>query len=166
MSASGGRRIKRSIFLDMSTIRFLEPDEIKRYRDYARLQGYVDQKTEAIGAHNAGTANPEVSANIRRLTNVGMFRAYIYQYLQNHPQIRKDMTLLVRQLNPTPNGLPIEIYCFTNTTNWGAYEEIQSDLLDHLLALAPDFDLRAFQHPSGHDLARLTRQETPNASPS
>jgi miniconductance mechanosensitive channel len=121
------------------------------------LEDYLDQKSQEIEAHNTGTNNPDVNANIRRLTNVGMFRAYIYQYLQNHPQIRKDMTLLVRQLNPTSDGLPIEIYCFTNTTEWRAYEDIQADLLDHLLALAPDFGLRAFQHPSGQDLKQLAK---------
>jgi miniconductance mechanosensitive channel len=89
---------------------------------------------------------------------VGTFRAYIRGYLRRHAAIHDNMTLLVRQLNPTPQGLPIEIYCFTNTTDWGAYEDIQSDLLDHLLALAPDFGLQTFQNPSGRDLMGLRQQ--------
>ena len=133
----------------------LEPDEIEHYEEYALLKSYLDEKHREIEAHNASTGDRLVNANIRRLTNVGTFRAYIYGYLRNHASIHGNMTLLVRQLNPTPQGLPIEIYCFTNTTDWGAYEDIQSDLMDHLLALAPDFGLRTFQNPSGWDLTQL-----------
>ena len=157
MSLSGGRRIKRSIFIDMNTINFLEPKEIERFEKYALLKDYIDEKRREIEDYNASSEERRINANIRRLTNVGTFRAYIYSYLRNHAAIHKNMTLLVRQLDPTPQGLPIEIYCFTNTTNWGAYEGIQSDLLDHLLALAPDFGLRTFQSPSGRDLLQLTR---------
>jgi miniconductance mechanosensitive channel len=157
MSASGGRRIKRSIFIDMNTIRFLESDEIERFEEYALLKDYIDEKRREIEAYNASSEERRINANIRRLTNVGTFRAYIRGYLRNHAAIHENMTLLVRQLDPTPQGLPIEIYCFTNTTDWGAYEDIQSDLMDHLLALAPDFGLRTFQNPSGRDLMELRK---------
>jgi len=133
MSLAGGRRIKRS----------------------ALLQDYVEQKCRDIESYDSGGRDRAINANIRRLTNVGTFRAYLYNYLKNHPQIHKNMTLLVRQLDPTPQGLPIEIYCFTTTTEWNAYEDIQSDVMDHLFALAPDFGLRIFQSPSGQDVRQL-----------
>jgi len=155
MSLAGGRRIKRSIFIDMNTIRFLEPDDVENFEKYALLQGYVEEKRQEIESYNASGQDRAINANIRRLTNVGTFRAYIYRYLKNHPQIHKNLTLLVRQLDPTPQGLPIEIYCFTTTTEWNAYEDIQSDLMDHLFALAPDFGLRIFQNPSGQDIRTL-----------
>jgi miniconductance mechanosensitive channel len=93
--------------------------------------------------------------NARRLTNVGMLRAYIFRYLRNHPLINQEMTLLVRQREPTPDGLPIQIYCFTTTTEWVEYEDIQSDIFDHILAIVPEFGLRVFQHPSGEDVRNL-----------
>ncbi len=155
MALAGGRRIKRSIFIDVNTIDFLEPNEIETFEKYALLQNYIDQKRRELETHNASGRDRTINANIRRLTNLGTFRAYIYSYLKNHPQIHGNMTLLVRQLDPTPQGLPIEIYCFTTTTDWNAYEDIQSDMIDHLFAVAPDFGLRAFQNPSGQDLKRL-----------
>jgi miniconductance mechanosensitive channel len=155
MTIAGGRRIKRSIFIDANTIRFLEPDEIEAFEKYTLLQDYIDHKRRDIESYNASERDRTINANIRRLTNVGTFRAYIYSYLKNHPQIHKTMTLLVRQLDPTPQGLPIEIYCFTTTTNWNAYEDIQSDMIDHLFAVAPDFGLHTFQNPSGQDFKRL-----------
>ncbi|UCH90131.1 MAG: mechanosensitive ion channel, partial [Thermoplasmata archaeon] len=95
--------------------------------------------------------------NGRRLTNVGTFRAYVEAYLRSHPQIHQDMTLLVRQLDPGPNGLPIEIYAFTNDTRWAAYEAIQADIFDHILAVVPQFDLRVFQEPAGKDFEKIAR---------
>ncbi len=129
--------------------------KIERFEKYALLRDYIAEKRREIELYDAGPGDRSINANIRRLTNVGTFRAYIYSYLRNHAAIHENMTLLVRQLDPTPQGLPIEIYCFTSTTDWGAYEGIQSDLMDHLLALAPDFGLRTFQSPSGWDLAQL-----------
>jgi miniconductance mechanosensitive channel len=155
MSLAGGRRIKRSVFIDVNTIRFLEPADIESFEKYALLQGYVEQKRQDIESYNSSARDHAINANIRRLTNVGTFRAYIYNYLKSHPQIHKNMTLLVRQLDPTPQGLPIQIYCFTTTTGWNAYEDIQSDVMDHLFALAPDFGLRIFQSPSGQDVREL-----------
>jgi miniconductance mechanosensitive channel len=155
MTLAGGRRIKRSIFIDANTIRFLEPNEIEAFEKYTLLRDYIDQKRRDIETYNASGRDRTINANIRRLTNVGTFRAYIYSYLKNHPQIHRNLTLLVRQLDPTPQGLPIEIYCFTTTTDWNAYEDIQSDMIDHLFAVAPDFGLHTFQNPSGQDFKRL-----------
>jgi miniconductance mechanosensitive channel len=159
MSISGGRRIKRSFFIDVTSVRFLELGEVMRFQDFALLGDYVRTKSEEIERYNAEEGrNPEINADIRRLTNVGTLRAYILSYLRNHPKIHRNMTLLVRQLAPGPKGLPIEIYCFTNTTDWDAYEAIQADLFDHILAIVPEFGLRVFQSPSGADVERLTRE--------
>ncbi len=155
MSQAGGRRIKRAIYIDLNTIRFLEPDEIERFGRYKLLQDYIERKQLEVDSHNDSQADRDINANLRRLTNVGTFRAYVVNHLRSHPRIHDNMTLMVRQLEPTPHGLPIEVYCFTNVTDWGEYEDIQSDLLDHLLAVAPDFGLRAFQSPSGADLSAL-----------
>ena len=156
MSQSGGRRIKRCIFLDVSSIRFQTPDEVDHFTRFALLKDYIRNKDQELADYNAGLAT-EVDANVnrRRLTNVGTFRAYAYNYLKNHPRIHDDMTLIVRQLAAGPEGLPLEIYCFTNTTEWAAYEDVQSDIFDHLLAIVPEFGLRLFQKPAGSDLADL-----------
>jgi len=156
MSRSGGRRIKRSLFVDLSTIRFLSDEEVERLGSWTLLRDYVARKRSEIESYNAADGRDRsVNADIRRLTNVGTLRAYIEAYLRAHSSIHEGMTLLVRQLQPTEFGLPIEIYCFTSTTEWNAYEAIQSDLFDHIFALVPEFGLRAFQSPSGADLARL-----------
>jgi miniconductance mechanosensitive channel len=161
MSLSGGRRIKRALYLDMSTVRFLEAGEIDRFGQFALLVDYVRDKRAELDTHNAAQGrNPQLNADIRRLTNLGTFRVYIERYLRTHPHIHQEMTLLVRQLNPTPTGIPIEIYCFTNTTNWNAYEAIQADVFDHLLAIAPEFGLRVFQSPTGADVTRLAEVAT------
>ena len=156
MSQSGARRIKRAIFIDVSSIRFQTQDEVDHFKRFALLNDYVKNKEQELADYNAGLAT-EVDADVnrRRLTNVGTFRAYAYDYLKNHPRIDKNMTLIVRQLAPGPEGLPLEIYCFTNTTEWAAYEDIQSDVFDHLLAIVPEFGLRLYQKPAGSDLANL-----------
>jgi len=164
MSASGGRRIKRAIRIDMNSVRFLAPEEIERFAGFALLHDYVTGKRDEITRWNQQEGrNPELNADIRRLTNLGTFRAYVERYLKAHPNIHQGMTLLVRQLSPDEHGIPIEIYCFTNTTEWNAYESIQADLFDHFLAVAADFGLRTFQAPSGRDLAELAG-ELPEAS--
>lgn len=156
MSKSGGRRIKRSIFIDVSTIRKQTQDEVDRFTRFALLRDYIEGKEQELADYNAGLENEvDAEVNQRRLTNIGTFRAYALNYLKNHPRIRKDMTLLVRQLAPGPEGLPLEIYCFTATTAWAEYEDIQSDIFDHLLAIVPEFGLRLFQKPAGSDLANL-----------
>jgi len=156
MFDGGGRRIKRALCINMATIRFLSAEEIDRFGRFALLQGYIADKRDALQAHNARTEpGPAVPANTRRLTNIGTLRAYIVAYLRNHPKIHRGLTFLVRQLAPTPDGLPIEIYVFVNDTRWAEYEAVQADIFDHILAMIPEFGLRAYQRPSGEDVAGL-----------
>jgi len=156
MSQTGARRIKRAIFVDVSSIRFQTPGEVDYFRRFALLKDYIENKEKELADYNDGLEiEVEAEVNRRRLTNVGTFRAYAYNYLKNHPKIHEGMTLIVRQLGPGPEGLPLEIYCFTNTTEWAAYEDIQSDIFDHLLAIVPEFKLRLYQKPAGSDLANL-----------
>lgn len=157
MSESGGRRIKRALHLDLSTVRFLAEDEIGRLGKYELLREYMAKKQEELERHREEkrTAGDDLVPEIRRLTNAGTFRAYVFNYLEAHPLIHDEMTLLVRQLAPTPKGLPIEVYCFTNDTAWATYEGVQGDIFDHLLAILPEFGLEAFQEPAGSDFARI-----------
>ncbi len=157
MSRAGGRRIKRAINLDLGTVRFLTGEEIERFGRFELLRDYIGKKKEELAAQNARAAEGEggsgpVIANARRLTNVGTFRAYVVNYLRQHPTVHQRMTLLVRQLQSGPTGLPMEIYVFSNDTNWINYEAFQSDIFDHLLAMVPEFGLRVFQNPSGEDV--------------
>lgn len=155
MSESGGRRIKRSLFVDQNGVRFLTAAEEKDLHRFALLDDYLGRKRQELSEWNAAIEKAgRDPVNARRVTNIGTLRAYIAAYLESNDHIAKGMTLLVRQLAPTPQGLPIEIYCFTTTTAWNAYEDIQSDIFDHLLAILPEFGLRAFQAPSGIDLQR------------
>lgn len=159
MTDSGGRRIKRSIFIDQNSVHFLKQDEEDHLRKFRLLKDYLAIKDQEIQDWNKQHGD-DFEVNCRRITNLGTFRAYIEQYLKNHPKIHKNMTLLVRQMPLTAEGIPIELYCFTNDINWNAYEGIQSDIFDHLLAILPEFGLRVFQDPTGSDLAniRLIRQ--------
>ena len=154
MSDSGGRRIKRSINIDMNSIKFCSNDLIEKIKSITLISKYVDGKLSEINKHNI-SANKESIINGRALTNIGTYRAYVKAYLKNNKNIHEDMTFLVRQLSPTENGLPIQIYVFSNNTNWIDYEEIQSDLFDHLLAALNQFDLKLYQRPSGNDLSKL-----------
>lgn len=157
MSESGGRRIKRALHIDLRSIRFLGDDELVRLSRYHLLHDYLQAKQKEIAEYNQRHGMvPGADISARRLTNIGTFRVYIEQYLHQHAKIHQEMTLMVRQLPPTPAGLPLEIYTFSNTTNWVAYEGIQSDIFDHLLAIIPEFDLRVFQEPSGADLTTVT----------
>ncbi|WP_336766012.1 mechanosensitive ion channel family protein [Paenibacillus sp. USHLN196] len=156
MQVSGGRRIKRSIYIDISSIRFCTEEMVAEFEKIHYLTEYVTTKTKEIHAYNMEhQVNTESNVNGRQLTNVGVFREYIHQYLRNHPKIHKDMTLIVRQLAPGDNGLPLEIYAFSNDTAWGVYEAIQADIFDHIFAVASTFGLRAFQNPTGHDIVQL-----------
>jgi miniconductance mechanosensitive channel len=157
MSESGGRRIKRSLALDLSSVHFLTKQEIDRLSTFELLRDYMSEKREALAKYTEETAGlaPDVEPLKRRLTNVGTYRAYVLEYLKANPKIHKDMTLLVRQLSPTPQGLPLELYCFTNDTAWTNYEGIQDDIFDHLIAILPEFGLEAFQEPAGTDFGRL-----------
>jgi miniconductance mechanosensitive channel len=155
MSESGGRRIKRSIMIDQNSVGFLTADEESGLRQYDVLSPYLVEKHDEI----AKGGRPTDDVNMRRLTNLGTFRAYVVAYLQAREDISDDKTLIVRQLAPTSDGLPIEIYAFTTTTAWSDYEDIQADIFDHLLAIMPSFGLRLFQAPTGLDFqgVRLLR---------
>ena len=152
MKDSGGRRIKRPIHIDMRSIRFADEGLLEKFQRFDLLKGYLQSRLDEVNAHNQ-TVNTDLSelVNGRRLTNIGTFRAYIMAYLKNHPQIRQDRTFLIRQLEPGDNGLPIEIYIFTDTTVWAEYEAIQADIFDHLLAVIPEFDLAPFQNSTGKE---------------
>lgn len=190
MSESGGRRIKRSLSIDMNSVRFLDDDDVEALSRREALRDYMRRKREELSRHNAtraevakagalpggggettgletldtvgretsGTVGPAMSDTVpelRRLTNLGTFRAYVYSYLKAHAGTHKGLTLLVRQLAPGPQGVPIEVYCFAADTAWASYESLQGDIFDHLIAVLPEFDLRVFQSPAGGDLAKL-----------
>ncbi len=156
MSESGGRRIKRSLLLDQNSIRFLSDAETAKFERFALLEDYITAKRQEISTDNTDLSGDEAAAvNLRRLTNIGTFRAYIVNYLRARADISDTMTFLVRQLPSGPDGLPIEIYIFTNTTEWVSYEAIQADIFDHLLAIIPEFGLRVYQKPSGMDVRAL-----------
>lgn len=156
MTEAGGRRIKRALFIDATSVRFLTNDEIERLERLTLLKDYLEDKVDAIEQWN-GTlgAAGECPANRRQLTNLGTFRAYVANYLKGHPCIRRDMTNMARQLPLTAEGIPLELYCFTDTTTWVDYETIQADLFDHLIAVLPEFGLRVYQHPSGFDMRQM-----------
>ena len=152
MAESGGRRIKRSINIDMSSIKFCTNEMIDRYAKYNVIANYIKVKLEEVQRFNIeNNITDESLINGRSLTNIGTFRAYIEGYLRNHNKIHDEMTFLVRQLSPSANGLPIEIYVFSNDTDWLNYEKIQADIFDHLLAVVSEFELKVFQNPSGSD---------------
>lgn len=158
MQQSGGRRIKRSVHIDQSTVRHLTDEELERFKRFVLLKDYIAGKERELREYNEGLDEAvRADVNMRRLTNVGTFRAYVFNYLKNHPKIHKDMTLLVRQLPPGPTGLPIEIYAFTSTTAWAEYEGIQADIFDHVLTVIPEFGLKVFQQPAGADVQALVR---------
>jgi miniconductance mechanosensitive channel len=156
MQEKGARRIKRALFVDQNSIKFIDEKMCVRLKDFSLLDDYLERKQRELDTWNAELAARGAAAlNARKASNIGTFRAYIERYLCNHPAIRQDMTLIVRQLSPTSEGLPLEIYCFSNTTVWAEYERIQSDIFDHLLAIIAEFDLRVFQRPGGADMQAL-----------
>ncbi len=164
MSESGGRRIKRAIYIDMTSVVFCDQEMLERYARIACLREYLHTRLAEVENWNRehGVAAEEAGVNGRRLTNLGTFRAYLQAYLRSHPLVRQDMTFLVRQLAPGANGLPIEIYVFCADQDWVRYEGVQADIMDHLLAILPYFDLRVFQSPSGADLRALGGRGTAN----
>ena len=169
MTESGGRRIKRPIHLDMNSIRFLTDEEVQNLRKIRVLRKYIDEKLAEITTYNECEVPPEFigeEVNVRKLTNVGTFRAYITAYLREHKGIRQDMIFLIRQLEPSPKGLPIEIYVFCNDIRWVFYEGIQADIFDHLLSVVPKFGLRVFQEPTGLDFAAALSRGSSTAAPS
>ncbi|MBN2163622.1 MAG: mechanosensitive ion channel family protein [Pontiellaceae bacterium] len=157
MKESGGRRIKRSIYIDMNTVRFADEAMLDKFKQMELLRDYVIKTQAAIDQHNT-EKRIDLSATVvngRRQTNLGIFRAYLVSYLRNHPDIHQDMTFLVRHLQPTAQGLPIEIYVFSSDQIWTNYEAIQADIFDHIFAAVPEFGLRVYQQPSGADLTAL-----------
>ncbi len=158
MQQSDGRRIKRSIFLDVSSVRFCLPEMIEHYKSIDILRSYVERKELELAEHNRERGiNASIDVNGRRMTNLGVFRHYLVAYLSEHPLVNSQMTLIVRQLQPTPQGLPLEIYAFTADKRWERYESIQSDIFDHVFAALPQFGLRAFQAPSGKDVVAAAK---------
>ncbi|MBT8428948.1 MAG: mechanosensitive ion channel family protein [Gammaproteobacteria bacterium] len=157
MSESGGRRIKRSINIDISSVKLCTPEMLERFAKIQYIADYIERKRKQLAEWNAERGiDMNDPINARNMTNVGTFRAYILAYLENHPEINQDMTLLVRQLEPGPTGLPIQIYCFSKDTRWASYERIQADIFDHLLAVAQEFDLSIYQSPTGSDFRALS----------
>ena len=160
MTDSGGRRIKRAIYIDISTIRFWDEELLRRFQQFDLLQDYLESKLKEVDNSNQTVGeNLDQMVNERRFTNIGTFRAYIKAFLKNHSDIHDEMTFLIRQLPPGEKGLPMEIYVFTNDTDWVRYESIQSDIFDHLMAIISEFDLKVFQNPSGNDFKSIARSK-------
>jgi len=156
MQESGGRRIKRSIIIKQSSIRFVREEELPRFQQIQGIQAYIQKRGDEINKHNEHIgADRSILLNGRNFTNFGLYRKYVEWYVENHPAIRKDMTLLVRQLAPNENGLPLELYVFTNTTDWNQYEYIMADIFDHLIAAVSFFDLCIFERESGSDITKV-----------
>jgi len=156
MQETGGRRIKRSIYVDVSSIQFCTDEMLERFKKIQYLREYIESKEQEIEQYNREHGvDPSSIVNGRRLTNIGTYRIYIEHYITNHPMIHKGLTSMVRQLAPGEYGLPLEIYAFTSDIRWTAYEAIQSDIFDHVLAVASEFGLRVFQNPTGHDMRNM-----------
>lgn len=161
MQASGGRRIKRSIYVDTGSIVMCSPEMIDKFKKIHLLQAYIAEKEQEIASYNEERRiDRSITVNGRAMTNIGVFRVYILQYLKSHPKIHQGMTCMVRQLQPEETGLPLEVYAFVNDINWIAYEGVQSDIFDHILAVASEFGLRIFQNPTGFDLKSGLQGET------
>lgn len=156
MFQSGGRRVKRSINIDMSSVRFCTPEMLDKYKKIQLLKEYIDDTEDMVTKYNKehGIDN-SILVNGRRQTNLGVFRAYLNSYLKNLPAVNHEMTCMVRQLQPAENGLPMELYFFSADKNWVAYEGVQADVFDHVLAIIPEFGLRVFQNPTGEDLRQI-----------
>ncbi|RZG77846.1 mechanosensitive ion channel family protein [Acinetobacter sp. WCHAc060025] len=157
MKQVGARRIKRSIFIDQNSVHFLSAQEQNKFKSFLLLDTYLNEKQNELKAFNQQFLN-DAMLNQRRLTNIGTFRAYVTAYLKQHSGISQTQTVMVRQMQPTSEGLPLEIYAFANTTIWGDYEMIQSDIFDHLMAILPEFGLKIYQAPSGSDLQAMFQQ--------
>ena len=160
MIESGARRIKRSLLIDQTSVRFCDDELLEKFWRLRRLRPYLEAKQKELERANAahcGDKNGQLPLNRRALTNLGTFRAYVVAYLNENAKLRKDITVMVRQLPPTPNGLPLEVYVYSGDTEWTQYEGIQADIFDHLLAALPYFDLRLFQYPTGEDVQTLKR---------
>jgi miniconductance mechanosensitive channel len=157
MEESGGRRIKRFVSLDTGTIKFCDAAMLSRFEKFDLIHDYVIQKEKELREYNKGkNLTEEDYISGRHQTNVGIFRKYLEVYLRQHPMIHKEMTFLIRQLQPVGKGLPIEIYVFSKDQEWANYEAIQADIFDHIFAVIPEFELRVFQEPTGADISSLS----------
>jgi miniconductance mechanosensitive channel len=149
MQSSGGRRIKRSILLRAKSIKYLNAEDIEKFKGIQLISKYLDTRQQDIVDFNTNSkADKSVLINGRNFTNIGIFRKYLQTYVENHSAVNKEMTIMVRQLAPTPEGLPLEIYCFSSDKRWENYEYIMSDIFDHALAAVPYFDLEVFEYPT------------------
>lgn len=157
MFEGGGRRIKRSVLIDQTSIRFLDQELLDHLAKIELLQDYLGSRVKEIEEHNKRHNIHASVVNGRHLTNVGTFRAYLVAYLKAHQEINQELIMIVRQLEPTPQGLPMEIYAFTKDVGWVNHEGVASDVFDHILAIVSEFDLRVFQVPSGHDLTNMVQ---------
>jgi miniconductance mechanosensitive channel len=158
MEESGGRRIKRSINIDMKSVKFLDEEQIEKFSKFYVLKEYITKKKKEIKEYNESlNLDIQTVTNGRRMTNLGTFRVYLENYLHNHPKIHQEMTFLVRHLQPSETGIPLEIYVFSKDQAWANYEALQADIFDHILAIMPEFELRVFQNPTGDDFQKLAR---------
>jgi miniconductance mechanosensitive channel len=153
MQESGGRRVKRAILIDQTSIKFCTEEMLEKFRKIDLIRDYVINRQAEIEEHNIQKKiNTELPVNGRKMTNLGTFRRYIQEYLENHPEVNKELTVMVRHLPPTERGIPLELYFFSQEKRWVFYEAIQADIFDHLLAIVEYFELRVFQEPTGHDM--------------
>ena len=158
MSESGGRRICRSIYIDLNSVKIVDKKLLSKLSQITLIRDYVNNRQSEIDRHNeANNVQVDSAVNGRNQTNLGIFRQYLQSYLDQHPNIANDMTKLVRQQAPTEKGVPIQLYIFTNTTVWADYESIQSDIFDHIFSTIHEFELRLFQNPTGNDLKQLKK---------
>jgi len=158
MQESGARRIRRHILIDLNSIKFCTSEMLERYSQYAYVTDYIARTQSELNKYNKkNKVDPGVMINGHRQTNIGIFRAYLTAYLKENPNLHQDLSLMVRQLQPTETGLPLEIYAFSKVQEWEQFEEIQSDIFDHVLAGIRFFDLQLFQNPSGNDFQTITK---------
>ncbi len=153
MSKSGARRISRQIILDGGDVRFLDAEQMNALKKVELLRDYIEQKEQDINAHNAKIASTH-PLNKRALTNIGTLRVYINEYLKTHPSISQDFIIMVRQLESTGQGIPLQVYCFSNDIRWKCYEEIQANIFEHIYSVLPYFGLSLFQVPTGQDFKK------------
>ena len=160
MQESGGRRIKRSLNISISSVKFLDEREVETLKKYNLIAAYLEKKQSDILLHNHQNSSDKTALiNGRNLTNIGVFRVYMEEYVKNHPLINKEMTLMTRQLAPTDKGIPVEVYTFSSDKNWVNYEQILSDIFDHLIASVPYFGLEVFEMPTSNDLRSIAAQQ-------
>ena len=158
MEESNGRRIKRSVYIDMSSVKFCSPELLEKLKRIHLIKDYIEQRTKEIEEFNKKMGfDTSLPINGRRMTNLGVFRQYLQSYLKMNSSINSEATQMVRQLQPTERGIPVEIYCFSAEKAWVIYEGVQADLFDHVLASVPQFELRIFQNPSGNDFQNLSK---------